>query len=216
MSAMPRPQQMERVLENVRAGTKVASARSLELSPPWRVVSRDGSTSSLASLSDSVKSDCPDCIAGRCGQNPQACQCSSGGHSPTISLQRVTEIQKPRTVPTLSLEVAPGPIMPQAKPQLFGQGAAPSPVDFLQLPRHERETARTQALASGGAGKGAIARAPCLNDAAKTDRPAAVPSPSKPISDDLQKVIERWPRLSRSTRRAILLLASSVTEADSA
>ncbi len=215
MSAMPRPQQMERVLESARAGTKVASSRNLELSPPWRVVSRDGSTSSLASLSESAKSECPDCIAGRCGQNPQGCQCSSGGHSPTISLQRVTEIQKPRTIPTSSLEVAAGPTMPQAKPQLFGQGSGPSPADFLELPRREREIARTQTPASGGAGKGAAARAPYLSDAAKIDRPAA-PTPSKPFSDDLQKVIERWPRLSRSTRRAILLLASTVTEADSA
>lgn len=213
MSAMPRPQQMERVLENLAPETKVASARKLQPAPPWRVVSRDGSTSSLASLSEAAKAECPDCLAGRCGQNPQGCRCSASGGGATISLERVTTIPKPKTIPASSLEAAPGPTMPQAKPQLFGRGQ-PSPVDFLQSPRREHEGAATPVPASSGN------RVSLPHTCRPTDSASPDPSPSSSASkffgDDLQKVVDRWPRLSRSTRRAILLLVSTSNEADSA
>ena len=217
MSAMPRAQQIPRVLENLSAGTKDASSRKLELPPPWRLVSRDGSTSSVTSLSESMKVECLDCLAGRCGQNPRGCQCSSGDHSATISLERLTEIRRPTMIPASSVEVAPGPTMPQAKPQLFGQPSGKSsPTDFLESPRRERESFLIHRPTSSGEKDITLVRASSVKDAANDDRLATTVSCPKPFSDDLQKVIDRWSGLSRSTRRAILLLVSTSSEADSA
>ncbi|MHB8899372.1 MAG: hypothetical protein ACYC6Y_11545 [Thermoguttaceae bacterium] len=216
MSAMPRAQQVERVLENVVPPPKAASSPNLDMPAPWRLVSRDGSTSSLKSSPSSAKDDCPDCAAGRCGQNLPGCHCAQGGRVATISLERVPEPHKAPSVPVSGPDVGPAPTMPQANPQLFEQAARPAPRTALpQSPRRQRESLLPHPSLPS-ADKSRLLRAHSPADGAGIDPSTASPSASKTLPDDLQKVIDRWPTLSRSTRRAILLLANNSSEADSA
>lgn len=208
MSAMPHAHQMEHVLENlVATGKAVSAPQKLELQPQWRLVSRDGSTSSVAGPSETEKQDCPDCLAGRCGQNPQGCRCSTGGDKAAISLDRLTGIPKinPPAIPAAATHAA----MPQAKPQLFEQAVQQTPparplegVSWEQVSLAQRVALPNKPVptASGG----------------PVDDRSAEPSGDQPSGDGLQKVIDQWPQLPHGTRRAILALVGALNEADSA
>jgi hypothetical protein len=209
MSAMPHAHQMEHVLENlVATGKAVSASQELELQPQWRLVSRDGSTSSVGGPSETEKHDCPDCLAGRCGQNPQGCRCSTGGNKSAISLDRLTSIRQPDppAIPTAATHAA----MPQAKPQLFEQPAQQSPPasPLEGLPWEQVSLAQVAALPNKPV--------PRTSGETVDDDPPAGPSGDQPSGDGLQKVIDLWPQLPHTTRRAILALAGALNEADSA
>ena len=203
MSAMPHAQHMERVLESLAAGAAPQPPGNLDIPTRWRLVSRDGSTSTVTQPAKATTHDCPDCLAGRCGQNPQGCQC--GNTSSTISMTRLTDSKSSQTS-----------AMPLAKPQLFEQspeetvravfmsGDLPKQKDFLVSPppldHRESKLSDTNSV--------------ILNAGANQSLPA--PNADSHSTDDLQRVIDRWPSLARSTRRAILLLVSTSNEADSA
>ena len=209
MSAMPHAHQMESVLENlVATGKTLSTSQKLQLQPQWRLVSRDGSTSSVSGPLETEKHDCPDCLAGRCGQNPQGCRCSTGGDKPSISLDRLTGIGQanPPDTPAAATHAA----MPQAKPQLFEQAAQQSsPAGPLGgVPWEQVSLAQGAALPK----EAALATSGGADD----DDRSAVPSGDQPLGDDLERVIEAWPQLPQSTRRAILTLVDALNEADSA
>lgn len=214
MSAMPHAQHMERVLESLAAGAAPQSPGSVDVPPRWRLVSRDGSTSAVTQPAKPATHDCPDCLAGRCGQNPQGCKCGNA-HS-TISMTQLTDLKNTQISSAASQETAAGPAMPLAKPQLFEQPPKDTvhPVFmggdlskqksfFVHTPPLDRRESKHSDTTSVTHDPGGDQSLPVSN--------------SDPHSaDDLQRVIERWPTLARSTRRAILLLVSTSNEADSA
>lgn len=210
MAAMPHAHPMEQVLESLGAVKSVSA--SSELQPQWRLVSRDGSTSSVGGPPEK-KLDCPDCLAGRCGQNPQGCHCSTANAKPTISLDRLTGIQSalaPATPPAGPTNAA----MPQAKPQLFEQASPHSkPANDQDDGDWEYEVFR--APATPRSERTLLASTSAQGTASEQNR-ATTSSASLPIDNELQQVIDHWPRLSQSTRRAILALVGALDEADSA
>lgn len=209
MSAMPHAHQMESVLENlVATGRTVPTSQKLQLQPQWRLVSRDGSTSSVSGPSETEKHDCPDCLAGRCGQNPQGCRCSTGSDKPSISLDHLTGIEptNPPAIPAAATHAA----MPEAKPQLFEQAVQQSPPTgpLGGVPWEKVSLGQGSALpkeAVHGTSGGAV-----------DDDRSAGPSGDQPLGDELERVIEAWPQMPQSTRRAILALVGALNEADSA
>ncbi len=219
MSAMPHPRQMEQVLESFAARRSDVPSQELALQPQWRLVSRDGSTSSVAGTPQEMKKkECPDCLAGRCGQNPQGCECSSGGNKPTtISLDRLTKPQNTKTPLAPSGEVAINTAMPQARPQLFEQASRPTePTAFLELGPADRETFLARSSTSAKEVKPSSSPTdPASDGVAEAHQPAKT-SVSPPLGDELQAVIDHWPKLTHGTRRAILALVGTSSEADSA
>ncbi len=209
MSAMPHARQMEQVLESLAAGKTVNGAQ--ELQPQWRLVSRDGSTSSLSGLPEDKPHDCPDCLAGRCGQNSQGCKCSGGGDQTTISLDRLTGTKTARSQP----DTAPGSTlnaaMPPAKPQLFEKASTQSPTSILETSPPERGTFFAQASSVNVDAEISSDAAPLANA-----RPATASPLSLSADGELQQVVNEWPRLPLSTRRAIMAIVGASREADSA
>ncbi len=215
MSALPQAHKMEQVFENLAARKTAATSQSLELQPPWRVVLRDGSTSSVAKHPSAYKQDCPDCLAGRCGQNPQGCQCSSGGGPVTISLNRLAEPGSPSRLAAPAGGTSVTAAMPQAKPQLFEQPAKQPPSGFLEPRAAQREPFLIHTPRSNAEPERCRSSSPAVPS--NTSRqPATTPSAPQILGDELQTVINHWPWLTRSTRRAILALVQASTEADRA
>lgn len=211
MAAMPHAHQVEEVLESL-ATIKSASSQKANLQPQWRLVSRDGSTTSVDGLREKKKSECPDCLAGRCGQNAPGCQCSADGPKPTISLDRLTGMQR-TGVPSLPVSNVTNAAMPQAKPQLFEQvspSAPPVSKPAQEAWEHELFRVPTTPQSEPTSETSAAAHdVPVENDGGA----AASTSQS---SDELQLVIDQWPRLAQSTRRAILALVGTLSAADRA
>jgi len=214
MSAMPHAHQMEEVLENLAAGKTTQPSKKLELQPQWRLVSRDGSTSSVNGVPERKKLECPDCLAGRCGQNPQGCQCTGGGDKQTISLDHLTEASQ-AAVDLNATGGGSSPSMPQAKPQLFDE------------PAQETTSTRVDDWSLWGQGPSIAGDVPAksvrtsdsasgVNQEDAKDDPLEGSPISRPPIEELQKVIDLWPQLPLSTRRAILALVGSLNEADSA
>lgn len=218
MSAMPHAHQMEQVLESLAAKKAVTASQKLELQPQWRLVSRDGSTSSVnATPPEAKKHDCPDCLAGRCGQNPQGCRCSDGGNKTSISLDRLTGIPKPDTVVPPTGGLAINAAMPQAKPQLFEPPSKQSTAaSFLEPTPRERPTPIVPGPIQPSETELRTGSAPLVSNAVSKAHPPTTPSVTQPPGDELQRVIDHWPRLPGSTRRAILALVGVLSEADSA
>ncbi|GEM_PF-1859811 len=211
MSALPQAHKMEQVFDNLAARKTAAASQLLELPPPWRVVSRDGSTSSVAKHPSAYIQDCPDCLAGRCGQNLQGCQCSSGGGPVTVSLNRLTEAGSPGRIPTPAAGTSITAAMPQAKPQLFEQPAKQPPSNFLE----PRATQRQPFLFHAMEPERSRSPSPAAPSAASQPPPTAASAHQVP-GDELQTVVNHWPWLPRSTRRAILALIQASNEADRA
>ncbi len=212
MSAMPHARQMEQVLESLAVGKTDVAPQKLELQPQWRLVSRDGSTSSVSRPpADAENPDCPDCLAGCHDENLQRCQCSGEGDKPTISLDRLTDAKNSETSGVPTGGIAINAAMPHAKPQLFERASKQSrPASFLDSLSLVRETF----LADGPTTNGDPAQSG--SDAVTTAHPTTLASASQAQGDELQKVIDRWPQLPRGTRRTILELAGALSEAGSA
>lgn len=210
MAAMPHIHQVEQVLESL-ATIKSASPQKADLHPHWRLVSRDGSTTSVGGLPEQKKLDCPDCLAGRCGQS--GCQCSADGLKSSISLDGLTGIQG-TNAPSLPASNATNAAMPQAKPQLFEQvSPSPGPVNKPAQEAWEHELFRiTTTPQSERTIEASVAG---QQVSAENDR-GADSSTSQSSGDELQEVINQWPRLPQSTRRAILALVGALSEADRA
>ena len=206
MAAMPQAHQVEQVLESL-ATIKSASSQNADLQPQWRLVSRDGSTTSVDGLREKKKSDCPDCLAGRCGQNAPGCHCSADGPKPTISLDRLTAMGR---TPSNATNAA----MPLAKPQLFEQvSSSPPPLSKPAQEAWEHELFRVPAPPQSEPNTETSVAA---HDVPLENDRGAAASASKSSGDELQLVIDQWPRLAQSTRRAILALVGTVSEADRA
>ena len=213
MSAIPHAHQMEQVFEKLATRKTVEGAENLGLHPQWRLVSRDGSTSSVGGVPETKKQDCPDCLAGRCGQTPQGCGCSNGRDKPTIFLDGLTVIQEAKA----PLLPGGGPVnaaMPQARPQLFEPDSLKSaPASLEKRIPWEWEVPCVQGASAKTELSPGLTSLVC--EAPKDDRTAPSSVPQPPV-DELQNVIDLWPRLSHGTRRAILALVGAASEADSA
>lgn len=217
MSALPRAHQMEQVFGSLAAGKTVASSQSLELEPPWRVVGRDGSTSSVTGRSQGHNQNCPDCLAGRCGHNPQGCHCSDQGAPVTISLNRLDEAGSPERISAPGGGSATTAAMPQAKPQLFAKPPKqPPPPSFRQPQPREREAFLISTLKSNTDSERVSVPPPRVVATSGREQPSAVASTPQVSGDELQTVINHWPWLARSTRRAILAIIRVSSEADRA
>ncbi len=212
MSAMSHPRQMEQVLESLAVGKTDATSPKLELQPQWRLVSRDGSTSSVNRLPpDATKDECSECLAGRGSNDPQPCRCLDGDVKPTISMDRLTDWENPKTSTAPTGGIPINAEMPQAKPQLFERAPKQlQPASFLESLPLERKSFLVDGVTSNDR------PAQSVSDSVTEDYPAASASVSQPQGDELQKVIDRWPRLPRRTRHTILELAGVLSEADSA
>jgi hypothetical protein len=215
MSVLPHARQME-TLENLAANKTVAAPQDAEAQPKWRLVSRDGQTSSVSGLQPADETHvCADCLAGRCGQNPQGCKCSKPAGESTISLEYVTGTQLSNEAHDPAGEaLAVNAAMPQAKPQLFEQATGQSsPANSLESIENEKTPFLDQ-------GAGVPAHGPDRNSLSieepSVDSQVAVTPSSDDLIADLQLVIDRWPQLPCSTRQAILTLVGESSEADSA
>jgi hypothetical protein len=216
MSAMPHAHHMERVLESLAGGKTVSASQKLELQPQWRLISRDGSTSSVsAPPQEATKHECPDCLAGRCGQNPQSCRCSDSNDKPLVSLDRLTGISEAKQATSPSAGAETNAAMPRPKPQLFEQPSGQSsPIGFIESPLKERGIPFDDGTYSDDRAEPSSDPSTLASDAC--DLSATTPAVSDTAGDELQKVIDHWPRLPRSTRHAILTLVGALSEADSA
>jgi hypothetical protein len=215
MSAMPHARQVEHVFESLAVRKTAAGSQEPDLQPQWRLVSRDGSTCSVSSPPEGMPRECPDCLAGRCGKTPQGCQCSSGGDLVAISLDRLTGAKAARTPPDTPAGTALNAGMPRAKPQLFEQASKRSPTNFLEAAPRERQSFFHTTPAKGEA-EPSSAPTPLVRDKLGKDRPATTLPVSQPANGELQQVINQWPRLPLSTRRAIMAIVGASSEADSA
>ena len=218
MPAIPHARQMEEVFESLTKKS-VAVSPQVELQPQWRLVERDGSTSSVAGPPPlPKKQECPDCLAGRCGLNARGCRCSGDARPVTISLDRLNESQSLGNLPAASRSAATNAAMPQAKPQLFKASSRPSPAaSFIESASAGRKLFLTAVSnpSKGDSNPGPRAR-PLECDETSRDLPPLTTAASDDPGDELQRVIDRWPRLSYSARQAILILAGISNEADSA
>lgn len=223
MPAMSDARQMEQVLESL-AASPVAAKRAPGAQPQWRLVSRDGSTSSVAGPGSAVsKQGCPDCLAGRCGQNPHGCECSRAGEKGTISLKGLDNPPHADDFTTSRGKTSINADMPRANPRLFE--------DIANYPTISSSESSPGSRCDLSPGSG-----PNIREAVSRQKPGQNPGPGEEYEteshgqtssgglepttessiDDLQRVIDRWPRLNRSTRRAILVLIGVSNEADRA
>ena len=209
MSAMPHAQ-MEHVFESLTPAKKSPSSQGNGLQPQWRLVSRDGSTSSVDSVSDTKKHNCPDCLAGRCGEKHQGCQCSKFEDKPTISLDRLTGKPPANAAPPLSAGSSTA-AMPPASPQLFDAPASETPRSTVDL---ESEISAPQAVTAGSTLSLSVAST--MDQPVANEHRSGDSSGPQPPAEELQKVIDHWPRLPITSRRAILAIVGALNEADSA
>lgn len=217
MPAMSHTRQMEQVLESL-AAKSVEASEHREIQSQWRLVSLDGSTSSVdGPRSAPSKRECPDCLAGHCGQNAAGCRCSGGEEKTTISLEGLDETAPSRKSPHALGTSATNAAMPRANPRLFEETPSLTPSSRPHSP--------------------ACSRPSCVQDEPPVSKREAHPLPGQALpekdgpsptvigntklhterpTEDLQQVIDQWPRLNGSTRRAILALVDISGEANRA